>query len=96
MLSLEHCYLTVFLVLMLMETLLLTMGAQKVKFGIKTMRDLAFLWLPVIGVCALSVLAPKCVQVSELDVGNVISWIVLAFCVGLEAVLLLIFSKKRG
>ena len=96
MLSLEHCYSTVFLALMLMETLLLTMGTQKVKFGIKTMRDLAFLWLPVIGVCALSVLAPKCIQVSELDVGNAISWIVLAFCVGLEAVLLLISSKKRG
>ena len=91
----EHCYLTLFLSMMLMETLMLTIGEQRIKLSFKAARDLLILWLPVIGVSVLSVFVPKIVQVSELDAGNVISWVVLAFCVGLETILLLLHPKMR-
>ena len=92
--TLPNCYGVIFLCLMLAETLLLTLGEQRVEPNVRMLRDLLFLWIPTVALIALSILIPQFAAITELDFKNAISWIVLVFCGGFEAVLLLLLSRK--
>ena len=95
LLSLEHCYLSIFISLMLTESLVLTLGDLRLKLYIRTWRDLLILWLPVIGVIALSAVLPQIVGITELDAKNALAWILPGFGACVEAALLLLLPKNK-
>ena len=95
LLSLEHCYLSIFISLMLVESLVLTLGDLRLKLRIRTWRDLLILWLPVIGVIALSAVLPQIVGITELDAKNALAWILPGFGACVEAALLLLLPKNK-
>ena len=93
LLSAENCYALIFLSMLLMESLLLTVGEYCLTFSKKTVQGLLLLWIPALAVMILSVCFPAVARLTELGSWKLSSVIVAVICPILSLSALLFLPK---